>query len=50
MTTGIFNINAGGECPVSRPGCFIPGEAAPGAFWTEGCVGFRADLDAVGMT
>jgi hypothetical protein len=37
----------GGECLVSRPGSFTPGERAPGTHWIGGWVGPRASLDDV---
>jgi hypothetical protein len=37
----------GGEWSVSRPGCFIPGERAPGTHLIRRWVGPRADLDDI---
>jgi hypothetical protein len=37
----------GGEWPASIPGRFVPRERALGTYWRGGCVGPRADLDAV---
>jgi hypothetical protein len=36
----------GGECSVSRPSRFIPGEGASGIHWIGGWVGPRAGLGA----
>jgi hypothetical protein len=35
----------GGEWLFSYPGCFIPGERAPGTHWLRGWVGPRAGQD-----
>jgi hypothetical protein len=35
----------GGEWSTSRPGCFTPGERAPGTHWIGGWVDLRAGLD-----
>jgi hypothetical protein len=35
----LISALAGGECSASRPGCFTPGERAPGAHWLGGWVG-----------
>jgi hypothetical protein len=35
----------GGECSVSRPGRFTPGETAPRTHWIGGWVGPRDGLD-----
>jgi hypothetical protein len=35
----------GGEWSASRPGCFIPGERAPGTHWIGGWGGPRVSLD-----
>jgi hypothetical protein len=37
----------GDEWSVSRPGCFTPGERAPGTHWIGGWVDLRASLDDV---
>jgi hypothetical protein len=37
----------GGEWSASRPGRFTPKKRAAGTHWIGGCVGSRADLDAV---
>jgi hypothetical protein len=35
----------GGEGSASHPGCFTPGERAPGTHWIEGWANPGADLD-----
>jgi hypothetical protein len=35
----------GGESSASRPGCFTPGERAPGTQWIGGWVGTRTRLE-----
>jgi hypothetical protein len=34
-----------GEWSASLPGCFTPGDRAPGTHWIGGCVDSRAGLD-----
>jgi hypothetical protein len=38
----------GGDWSASRPGCFTPGEIAPGTHWIGGWVGPRTGLDDEG--
>jgi hypothetical protein len=37
----------GGEWSASLPGCFTPGEIAPGTHWIGGWVALRTGVDAM---